>query len=71
MNYKPFKTPFWYDDEGYSIMDAYGNKVIDIRGWGYLTGKGSGAKGYKSEKAKAIQDNIGKRVAELMNKDTI
>ena len=67
MDYKPFKKPFVYDDYGYSIMDANGNKVIDIRGWGYLTGKG--ALGYSSDKAKEIQDNIGRRIAQMMNED--
>ena len=67
MNYEPFKKPFVYDDYGYSIMDAIGNKVIDIRGWGYLTGKG--ALGYSSDKAKEIQDNIGRHIAQMMNDD--
>ena len=67
MDYKPFKKPFVYDDYGYSIMDANGNKVIDVRGWGYLTGKG--ALGYSSDKAKGIQDNIGRHIAQMMNED--
>lgn len=67
MDYKPFKKPFVYDEYGYSIMDANGNKVIDIRGWGYLTGKGT--LGLASDEATDIQDNIGRRIAQMMNED--
>ena len=68
--YEPFVRPFTYDEDGIFILDANGNKVIDIRGWGYLTGKGSGALGWGDEKAIEVQDAIGKRIVTLMNEDT-
>ncbi len=52
----------------FSNIDDNGNKLFDIRGWGYLTGKGSEALGMDEDKAAEIQDNIGKHIVELMNK---
>lgn len=37
--------------------------VADIRGWGYLTGKGHGALGLDVEEAKAIQDANARLIA--------
>lgn len=39
------KPPFKYDDQGGFIIDAADNRVLDLRGWGYLTGRGVGALG--------------------------
>jgi hypothetical protein len=66
-SYYPFKPPFNYDYEGLCIVDIAGNMIVDIRGWGFLTGKGAMA--YDSDKAAAIQDGIGWRIARIMNKD--
>jgi hypothetical protein len=44
------------------------NPIIDIRGWGYLTGGGHGALGLSVEQAKAEQDALGDLVADLLNK---
>lgn len=30
--YEPFQPPFEYDDEGYSVVDIKGNKILDISG---------------------------------------
>ena len=67
-DYDPFKPPFRYDSMGVCIFDSDNNLILDLRGWGYLTGGGGGL-GYDSEKAALIQDNIGKRIAEIMTKD--
>ena len=47
---------------GYRALDVVANslkggfcKVCDIRGWGYLTGKGDGALGLPPHEAEAIQ----------------
>lgn len=40
-----------------------------MRGWGYLTSKGSEALGLDEDEAAKIQDAIGAHVAELMNRD--
>lgn len=37
--------------------------VADVRGWGHLTGRGSGALGLPHDKAMAIQAAIGKHIA--------
>jgi len=66
--YAPFKPPFKYDADGQCIFDSIGNMIVDVRGWGFLTGKGGG-KGYKREKAANIQDGIGRRIAQIMNED--
>ena len=65
--YAPFKPPFKYDADGQCIFDSAGNMIVDVRGWGFLTGKG--AKAYKQEKAMNIQDGIGRRIAQIMNED--
>ena len=65
--YAPFKPPFKYDADGQCIFDSAGNMIVDVRGWGFLTGKG--AKAYKQEKAMKIQDGIGRRIAQIMNED--
>ena len=68
--YEPWKPPFQYNADIAAIEDATGNRVLDVRGWGYLTGKGSQALGLDEESAINIQNNIGIRVAQLMNNDT-
>lgn len=57
--------PFDYDPEGSRIIDAKGEMVADVRGWGYLTGKG--ALGLSDERAEDIQDQLGGFIAEAMN----
>lgn len=39
------------------------SKVFDVRGWGYLTGKGHGALGLSTDEAEAIQDANAKLAA--------
>ena len=48
-----------------AILDADGNMLLDVRGWGHLTA--TGALHLDPEEAMVIQDRIGARVAEAMN----
>lgn len=57
--------PFSYVPEGTMIIDANGARIIDVRGWGHLTGKGS--HGITETLAGEIQDEIGKDLATLLN----
>ena len=66
--YAPFKPPFKYDCMGQCIFDDEGQLILDMRGWGFLTGTGGGL-GYDSEKAASIQDKIGERIAQIMTED--
>lgn len=57
-----FKPPFKYMHG--TIWDAT-SKVVDMRGWGHLTG--GGAHGLPHDKAAKIQDQLGEHLAQLMN----
>lgn len=41
--------------------------IADIRGWGFLTGGGTGALGLSDDEGKAIQDAIANEIVELWN----
>lgn len=41
--------------------------IADIRGWGFLTGGGSGALGLDYEEAKAIQNAIAEEIVQIWN----
>lgn len=41
--------------------------IADIRGWGFLTGRGSGALGLDSSEGKMIQDVIAAEIVKLWN----
>lgn len=60
-----YTPPFKYWDEGMSILDSNELHVIDIRGWGHLTGRGG--LNLPHEEAMKIQDAFGKKVAQLLN----
>ena len=62
-----WKAPFRYDEEGQTIWDANNQRVLDVRGWGYLTGKGSGALGLDEASAIKIQDDFGEGVVKALN----
>ena len=36
--YAPWQPPFRYNMDGQWIEDAKGQRMLDMRGWGYLTG---------------------------------
>lgn len=67
--YAPWQPPFCYNMDGQWIEDSKGQRMLDMRGWGYLTGKGSEALGMDEDAAAKIQDDIGKHVAELLTAD--
>lgn len=64
---KYWKLPFRYDAEGQFILDADGNIFLNVRGWGFLTGKGS--HGLPEDKAIEIQDETGEQIAKLINEN--
>lgn len=66
-NWHPFIPPFSYDDQAQFIQDAENHLLLDIRGWGFLTGQGSGGLGLNDVAALAIQDEIGRRITALLN----
>lgn len=57
------KPPFRYDRNGAMIWDSAGNKVLDVRGWGYLTTEG----GLNALQAADVQDEFGQRIVDLLN----
>ena len=55
------KLPLRYDPDGQWIVDAEGQPVLEVRGWGRL----SSALG--DDAAAAAQDDFGRCVAEIVN----
>jgi hypothetical protein len=47
----------------YQVEAPKGMSICDIRGWGYLTGKGHGALGLPHDEAKEIQDANARLIA--------
>ena len=65
--FKPWTPPFSYNKDGQWIQDSLGNRFMDLRGWGFLTGHGSQGLGMNEDKAADIQDTVGERVVVLLN----
>ncbi len=65
-----WNPPFRYEPEGGIITDSSGSRIIDVRGWGRLTGSGSGGLGMRDDKAAVIQDDIGRAVTDFLNANT-
>jgi hypothetical protein len=65
--YWPWTPPFRYNACGQWIEDSKGQRLLDMRGWGYLTGNGSEALGMEENAAAEIQDRIGRGVTDMMN----
>jgi len=63
-----FTPPFHYDDFGGQIADSRGTRMLDIRGWGYLTGTGHMALGLSEGEATKAQDQIAKSTVAALNK---
>ncbi len=61
---KPYWRPPFKHDSG-MIVDRDHHRMLDVRGWGHLTG--GGAHALNDDKAAAIQDQIGESVAALIN----
>jgi hypothetical protein len=60
-----WKAPFRYEPEGTCIFDADGSKILDVRGWGHLTGRGAWK--LPEAQAEAIQDQLGRHLALVLN----
>lgn len=65
----PWKGPFKYNEEGQFIVDSDNQIMLDIRGWGWLTGKGSGGMKLDDSVAATLQDRMGNHVCNLLNAD--
>lgn len=63
--YAPWVPPFLYDARGQWIHDSNGHRVLDLRGWGFLTGFHR----MNTDAAMEAQDRLGNRLAELLNED--
>lgn len=64
-DYAPWQPPFRYDSDGSMVVDANSNLIVDVRGWGYLTG--SGSLGMDETEAALLQDRLGEHVTKLLN----
>ena len=64
--YSPWVPPFEFRVT--SVFYSKGHKVFDMRGWGFLTGAGGGM-GINPDESAKLQDEMGARIAALMNKD--
>lgn len=67
MKLLPWKSPFKYYPVPSYIADSLGRLVLDIRGWGTLTGHGEGGLKLSEIEATKIQDDFGNLVTELLN----
>lgn len=66
--FHPWIPPFRYEPNAQIIQDAQNNRLLDIRGWGYLTGSGQAlATPHSFDEAAKIQDRIGELVATRLN----
>ena len=66
-SFAPWKPPFRYHADGQWIEDSNGQRMLDVRGWGYLTGMGSEALGIGYDDAVKIQNAIGQLTVQLLN----
>jgi hypothetical protein len=64
------ELPVKYDPMGYCIWDANGSKVLDMRGWGRLTGHGSGGLKLPPEEGRRLQDELAERIVGFINGGT-
>lgn len=70
-DFAPWKPPFYYDDQGSMICDSEDHMIIDIRGWGFLTGRGYAARGLRDEVAEGIQNRLGDFLTKLLNEHSV
>lgn len=65
---KPVQFKFW-NNAIWREPDKIGGqaKVLDVRGWGYLTGNGHGAHGLDQNTAASAQEEFGELVTSLLN----
>lgn len=61
-------TPWKYVTEGVHVVDTKeGHPIADIRGWGWLTGRGGGACALSEGEAREIQNGWGQLIAAASN----
>ena len=60
-----FPGPYTYDTHGCFIRDQNNTKILDLRGWGRLTGQNALA--MTSDEAMELQDEFGAFLAEVLN----
>lgn len=70
-DFTPWIPPFSYDPHGTRIVDSKDRLILDVRGWGFLTGKGCEALGIHEAKACSIQDALGGHVVALLNASSV
>ncbi len=59
--------PWSVDSQGLYILDANGRKLLEVRGWGRLTGRGSEGLGLSEEVASKAQEELARHVVEVVN----
>jgi len=59
------KLPVRYDEHGQMIWGADDSRILDLRGWGGLTGVGG--HNLPEDEAAKIQDQRGQRLMEIIN----
>ena len=62
-----FSLPFHGDEGCMKIWDANTRLVADVRSWGYLTGKGTGALGLSDEDALKAQRDLMHAIVAAVN----
>jgi len=62
-----FPGPYTYDTHGCFIRDANNTKILDLKGWGRLTGLGEGGLAMTPENAMELQDEFGAFLSEMLN----
>jgi hypothetical protein len=70
-DFSPWAPPFTYDPDGTRIVDSQQRLILDVRGTGFLTGKGSEALGMNKQEACWLQDALGEHVASLLNASSV
>jgi hypothetical protein len=65
-----FREPWALDERGLfiHIVGKEHARVLDVRGWGYLTGGGGGALGLPEPKAERIEQQLARHITDLHNK---
>jgi hypothetical protein len=62
---KYWKAPFHYCRDASAVFDVHNHMILDVRGYGYLTGIGS--LGLTDALACKIQDEVGEGLAKILN----
>ncbi len=62
-----YRLPLRYDHRGAIIFDADDRNVLDVRGWGHLTGHGADGLGLSDKNGTLAQDTFGAFVVARVN----